>query len=110
MKTSEMKRITVTLPNTVVKEIDRLENNRSRFVADAVRHEVELRRRTELKRSLDNPHPDSLATAELGFDSWVRELPAEDTNSLVDGAGLVDGAAGTEIRWVSGKGWLEGVE
>lgn len=104
MKRSEVERATVTLPNALVREIDRLENNRSRFVADAVRHELELRRRAELRRSLDNPHPDSLTTAELGFDSWVRALPAEDAE------GLVDHTAGTPIRWVAGTGWIEGTE
>ena len=35
-KTNE--RVTITLPTEVVRDIDRLEKNRSRFVLEAVRH------------------------------------------------------------------------
>jgi metal-responsive CopG/Arc/MetJ family transcriptional regulator len=38
-------RITVTLPAEVVRDIDRLEKNRSKFVLEAVRHELKRRRR-----------------------------------------------------------------
>ena len=40
-----VERVTVTLPNELVSEIDRREKNRSKFVAEAVRHELERRRR-----------------------------------------------------------------
>src|SRR5580704_10001092 len=37
--------------------IDWREKNRSRFVAEAVRRELDRRRRAELRRSLNDPHP-----------------------------------------------------
>jgi hypothetical protein len=97
-------RITVTLPTDLVKEIDRREKNRSRFVAEAVRNEVDRRRREELRRSLRNPHPESADLADQGFEEWARGLPEEDTEALLDGA------VGKPVRWVSGEGWVEGRE
>jgi Arc/MetJ-type ribon-helix-helix transcriptional regulator len=94
-------RITVTLPDDLIREMDRLERNRSRFVAEAVRHELEHRRRQELRRSLVAPHPESKELAEAGFDEWARALPDEDA------AGLVDPSSGTAVRWVEGEGWVE---
>lgn len=64
-----------------------------------MRLELERRRRVELRRSLDAPHPESEELAELGFDDWVKGLPAEDASSLVE----VD--AGTAVRWRPGTGW-----
>ena len=58
----DVERVKVTLPHDLVRDIDRREKNRSKFVAEAVRHELDRRRRTELRRSLRNPHPE---TAEL---------------------------------------------
>jgi len=46
-----VERITVTLPDDLVKDIDRREKNRSKFVMDAVRHELDRRRPAELIRS-----------------------------------------------------------
>ena len=51
-------RVTVTLPQELVEEIDRCERNRSRFIAEAVAHELALRRRQGLLRSVANPHPE----------------------------------------------------
>jgi Arc/MetJ-type ribon-helix-helix transcriptional regulator len=99
-----VERVTVTLPAELVKDIDRREKNRSRFVAEAVRRELEHRRREELHRSLRNPHPESVELANEGLAAWARSLPEEDTNSLVDGS------AGDPVRWVPGEGWLEGRE
>ena len=95
-------RVTVTLPNDLVRDIDRREKNRSKFVAEAVRNELDRRRREELRRSLDNPHPESADLAEQGLEEWTRGLPEEDTESLVDRN------AGKPVRWVSGEGWVEG--
>jgi hypothetical protein len=92
-------RVTVTLPGDVVREIDRLEKNRSRFVLEAVQHEIERRRREELQRSLENPHPETEELAEAGLDDWASSLPQEDA------ADLVDLSAGKPVRWVPGKGW-----
>ena len=94
-------RVTVTLPSNLVKDIERREKNRSKFIAEAVRNELDRRRRDELHRSLDNPHPES---AERGLEEWTRGLPEEDA------AALVDSNAGRPSRWVSGEGWAEGRE
>ena len=97
-------RVTVTLPMELVKDIDRRERNRSKFVAEAVRHELDHRRREELRRSLRNPHPESAELADEGLEAWTRSLPEEDTEALVDSS------AGDAIRWVPGEGWVEGSE
>jgi hypothetical protein len=97
-------RVTVTLPNDLVRDIDRRERNRSKFVAEAVRNELDRRRREELRRSLHNPHPESADLAEQGLEEWTRGLPEEDTEALVDSN------AGMPVRWVSGEGWVEGRE
>ena len=77
-------RVTVTLPNDLVKDIDRREKNRSKFVAEAVRNELDRRRREELRRSLHNPHPESAVLPEQGLEEWARGLPEEDSEALVD--------------------------
>lgn len=97
-------RVTVTLPIDLVRDIDRREKNRSKFVADAVRHELDRRRREDLRRSLQNPHPESAELADEGLEAWTRSLPEEDTEALVDSS------AGKPVRWVSGEGWVEGRE
>jgi hypothetical protein len=96
-----VERVTVTLATELVRDIDRREKNRSRFVAEAVRRELDRRRRAELRRSLENPHPESAELAEEGFEEWTRSLPVEDTEALVDSS------AGKPVRWVPGEGWLE---
>ena len=97
-----VERVTVTLPNDLVKDIDRREKNRSKFVAEATRHELDRRRRAELRRSLRNPHPESAELAEQGFGEWTRGLPEENADALVDST------AGKPVRWVQGEGWVEG--
>ena len=94
-------RVTVTIPDDLLKDIDRHEKNRSRFFAEAVRRELDRRRRSELRRSLNNPHPEGATLAESGFREWSASLPDEDT------AALVEKAAGKPIRWLPGKGWVE---
>ena len=94
-------RVTVTLPVDIVDTIGRHERNRSAFVLVAVRNELQRRRREQLHRSLRAPHPESRTTAEAGFDAWAKGLPDEDV------AGLIDARAGTPVRWVPGKGWVE---
>ena len=101
---ASLERVTVTLPTDLVRDIDRREKNRSKFVADAVRHELDLRRREELRRSLRHPHPESAELADEGFEAWTRNLPEEDSEALVDSS------AGKPVRWVAGKGWAEGHE
>lgn len=97
-------RVTVTLPSEIVQDIDSQERNRSKFVLEAVRRELERRRRNLLRKSLRNPHPDTDAVKELGMEEWYGRLPDEDASSLVDRS------AGTRVRWVPGEGWLEGEE
>jgi hypothetical protein len=95
-------RVTVTLPAELVEDIDRRDRNRSRFVAEAVQRELDRRRREELRRSLENPHPETADLVEQGFDEWARSLPEEDAEALVDPS------AGKPVRWVPGEGWVEG--
>jgi Arc/MetJ-type ribon-helix-helix transcriptional regulator len=98
---ASFERVTVTLPTGLVRDIDRREKNRSKFVADAVRHELDMRRREELRRSLRNPHPECAELADEGLEAWTRNLPAEDAEALVDSS------LGKPIEWVAGKGWAE---
>jgi hypothetical protein len=93
------RRLTITLPHHLVESIDRRETNRSRFVAEAVRRELDRRRRADLNRSLRNPHPESVELARQGLEDWMRGLPDEDASSLVDFA------AGRLVQWIPGEGW-----
>ena len=95
-------RVTVTLPADVVEDIDRRERNRSRFILDAVRRELKRRQREELKRSLYHPHPETSELADAGFADWGARLPDEKASDLVDVR------AGRAVRWVPGRGWVEG--
>jgi Arc/MetJ-type ribon-helix-helix transcriptional regulator len=95
-------RVTITLPTEVVEDIDRRERNRSRFILEAVRRELKRRQRQELNRSLQNPHPETSELAEAGFEEWAARLPEERASDLVDVR------AGRSVRWVRGRGWLEG--
>ena len=99
MATTE--RVTVTLPINLVESIDRLERNRSRFIAEAVEHELVRRRREGLLKSLQTPHPEAADLAETGLVDWVAHLPAEEVD------GLVDVSAGKAVRWIEGQGWVE---
>ena len=96
-----VERVTVSLPDNLVRDIDRRERNRSKFVAEAVRREIDRRRRAELRRSLENPYPDSAELVEQGFEDWTGDLPEEDAEALV-----ISGA-GKAVRWVPGEGWVE---
>lgn len=95
------RRVTVTLPSELVRQIDRHEPNRSSFVREAVGRELHRRRREALRRSLRNPHPESERLAEAGLGAWAAGLPNEE-------GGLVDMKRGTPIRWVPDKGWTRG--
>lgn len=93
-------RVTVTLPEELVREIDRHERNRSRFVLHSIQRELDRRRREELRRSLHSPHPESAAVAGAGELEWFANLPNDDE-------GLVAPEAGQAVRWVPGQGWTE---
>jgi hypothetical protein len=94
-------RITVTLPPELVSEIDRRERNRSRFVVEAVRREVLRRKRDEMRRSLENPHPDSSELADAGLEEWGRREKAGDDTDLLDWT------QSRRVRWIEGRGWIE---
>ena len=96
MSTTE--RVTVTLSAGLVEEIDRLERNRSRFIAEAIEHELARRRREALLSSVRSPHPETADLADTGLGDWTSDLP--------DDEGLVDVAGGTAVRWVEGQGWV----
>src|SRR5712692_2581771 len=98
MATTE--RVTVTLPAEMVERIDRLERNRSRFIAEAVEHELARRRHEGLLLSLRSPHAEAAELADAGLADWAACLPPNDD-------GLVDPGAGTAVRWVAGRGWVE---
>lgn len=92
--------MTVTLDADLVDGIDRIERNRSRFIAEAVRHELTRRRQAALLQSIHSPHADTVALVDTGLADWVSDLPADD--------GLVDVDAGTPVRWIEGQGWTTG--
>ena len=92
-------RVTVTLPLDLIEGIDRLERNRSRFIAEAVEHELARRRRDGLLLSLKRPHPATVALAEMGMADWAANLPVEEER-------LVDVSAGKPVRWIEGRGWI----
>lgn len=95
-------RVTVTLPPELLRDVDRRATNRSKFIQEAVSHELLRLRRQDLERSLASPHPESEEVAETGIAEWASRFPEDEA------ADLVDLDAGTEIRWTSGKGWFEG--
>jgi post-segregation antitoxin (ccd killing protein) len=97
---AETARVTVTLDADLVEGIDRIERNRSRFIAEAVQHELTRRRRAGLLQSIHSPHADTVALVDTGLADWVSDLPADE--------GLVDVDAGTPVRWVEGQGWTKG--
>jgi post-segregation antitoxin (ccd killing protein) len=93
-------RVTVTLPAELVEEIDRVEPNRSRFVALAVEREIERRRRAALLASVRSPHAESVALAAEGVAEWGARAADGD-------AELLDPDGGKPVKWVAGRGWVE---
>ena len=92
-------RVTVTLNADLVESIDRLQRNRSQFIAEAVEHELERRRREAFVRSVHSPHAETAECVDVGVSDWTADLSGDE--------GLVDMAAGTPVRWVEGQGWIE---
>lgn len=99
MDMATMERVTVTLPADLVERIDQLERNRSRFIAEAVEHELAQRRRHALLQSVQNPHAETTELVDVGLSDWVSDLPGDET--------LVDASAGTAVRWIAGQGWTK---
>jgi post-segregation antitoxin (ccd killing protein) len=93
-------RITITLPRELVLELARAAKNRSRFVAEAIRRELDRRRREALRAALENPHPETAGLVEVGWGEWAAATDPRD-------ADLVDPAGGTPIQWSAEKGWTE---
>ena len=91
-------RVTVTLPEQVVRDIERQEHNRSKFILQAVQNELKRRRIEGLQRSLSNPHPDSENIDQAGFVEWIDKMHEGDED-------LVNIKAGESVRWIPGKGW-----
>lgn len=96
---SAMARVTVTLSADLVDRIDQVERNRSRFIAEAVEHELAQRRRDALLQSVQNPHPETTDLVDFGLSDWVADLPGDER--------IVDADAGTPVRWVEGQGWTK---
>lgn len=94
-----MERVTVTLPADLVQKIDQLERNRSRFIAEAVEHELAQRRRDALLQSVQNPHAETTKLVDVGLTDWISDLPTDEA--------LLDTNAGTPVRWVEGQGWIK---
>jgi hypothetical protein len=97
MSTTE--RVTVILSADVLEGIDRLERNRSRFIAEAIEHELTRRRRDALLGSVRSPHPAPADVADAALGDWTSDLPDDEE--------LVDVAGGTAVRWVEGQGWVK---
>ncbi len=93
--------IALDLPLELVRELDREETDRGRFIQEAIQHELQRRRQKQILHALHNPHPESADWAELGFDDWAAHLPEEDISEWVDPD------AGVEVRWTPGEGWRE---
>ena len=88
------------MPAELIHEMDHYASNRSRFIAEAVAQELKRRRHQALLTSLEEPHPESLATEALGLQTWAQTLPQGDADLLDPGAGL-------SIHWTSDQGWQE---
>jgi hypothetical protein len=65
--------------------------------------ELVRRRHDGLLHSLKHPHPEAAELAETGLADWGASLPTDDE-------GLVDVAGGKSVRWIGGRGWVEGPE
>jgi hypothetical protein len=68
---STIERVTVTLPAELLRGIDGFEQNRSRFIAEAVEHELARRRREKLVQSLQSPRPESWDMDDAGLLDWA---------------------------------------
>ncbi len=91
-------RVTVTLPEELVRDMDRQAADRAAFITEAVRHELGQKRREGLRRSLYAPHPESAEHESLGIAEWPAGPPREDAGDLVD---LSAARAGGRRRTVS---------
>jgi hypothetical protein len=100
---AQAERITVTLPPRLVAQIDRVDGNRSGFLARAARRELRRLERKALKLSLDarvfTDEDRELEAA--GLADYAASLPAEDCEAMIEPDAF------KPIRWVPGTGWVE---
>ena len=96
--------IKVTLPEDVIRDIDRVHGDRDKFVLELVRLELQRRRHQESWRTSVDPLPERFHASEMELDDWGQDSPEGDLFGLVD---LKTGAA---VRWIPGKGWVEATE
>ena len=96
------RRVTVTLPEGMVEEMDQHERNRSRFMQVAIERELGRRRMAALRASLRSPHEESLSSKDDDLAAWAATLPSEDASAIVGRR------AGSPVRWIPGKGWVRG--
>jgi hypothetical protein len=89
--------VTVTLSSELVEKIDRVERDRSRFVASAVERELARLQCPEPMCSGVSPHFDAEVT-DGGFGDWATSLPSLDA---------VDPSAGHLRRWIEAQGWVD---
>ncbi len=93
-------RVTVTLSDELLREIDLQDRNRSRFIQQAVEQELERRRRELLIASLESPHPETLELEADGLSEWIEAGKDSDLE-------LVDMTQFRPLAWVPDEGWKE---
>lgn len=98
-----MDRVTITLPRGLVDAIDKVDPNRSGFLAKAAARELRRRERLALRKALDARawSAEDRQLTDAGFQAWAEALPHEEV------ATMVDLEAGMPVRWVPGVGWVE---
>ncbi|GFN34305.1 CopG family ribbon-helix-helix protein [Tepidimicrobium xylanilyticum] len=85
---AETKRITVSLPNSLLKEVDFIvsmeKKNRSEFIKEAMKLYIREKRRMEVSQRLKDGYVEmskiNLALAEIGFEQDMAELSQYETN------------------------------
>jgi len=91
--------VTVTMSADLVAGIARVKRNRSRFIAEAVRHALNAAIAWSCSGPCSHPHSESLATAALGLADWADAMPEADSD-------LLDINAGTPLTWQVEVGWV----
>ncbi len=90
----------VAVPAEVSRGIDPVGPPR-RTAARATTQQQLRGRNQQIRTSTRNPHPESVATAEVGLAEWARRLPTEDAGDILDPHG------GTPVSWRAGRGWMK---
>jgi len=96
--------VSIHMPAELLRAIEARAKDRDAFIQDALRRELARRIREDLRTSLENPHPESLEMETIGLDAFAQSLPLDDADALCDPS------VGTPIRWVEGRGWVDGTE